>query len=246
MTHQDYMDTDMAYLLGMVFAHGQLITQGDIRRLVITVPIRQTAPRLPEGKSLPHEIDIAAENERSVNQVQRRINELLEVNVNVSAPTRRNVRLTAVFTKRTIGWRNLECLCMGGTNPASFQLPMFFFRLEREIRKEFIRGYADAAVTPNAGDALPAPHNIQRVAFPVVYANERFAAQLLKLLRGAGLKSASMLSGSPKVRGGRPREHRIRIRADEYEAIGFSFRHKQEMLRLLAEYNRELERGRDS
>lgn len=51
---------------------------------------------------------------------------------------------------------------------------------------------------------------------------------------------AKLLEGSAKKRGGTKREHRIRIYVEEYEKIGFHFPHKNELLKLLSDYNRSL------
>jgi len=235
----DYMDLDVAYLLGMIFAHGRLVVEGDIRRLIIEIPIRRKLPNLPSGIDIP-DIDLAAANERALAKARSRINELLEVNVDVdtSSGGKRAV-LKAVFTKRTIAWRNLEFLC-GGTMPSNFKIPPGFMRFPIEIHKEFIRGYADAAVMPNKGDALPT--GVQRIAFPVVYTNKKLFRDLRAIFRRVGLR-AKGLSGEPEKRGGQSREHRLRYLADEYLdalGIGFHFEHKQQLLDALARYNMEI------
>jgi hypothetical protein len=247
--NQDYIDVDVAYLLGMIFAHGKLMTQpGNVRRLIIEIPIRQDLPRMPPGTRLPF-ASVAAENERALACARRRVNDLLEVNVDVTtSETRKTATLAAVFTKRTIAWRNLECLCSRGVGRSSFLLPEFFFDFPAEIQEEFIRGYADAGVTPNAGDYMPSKRGkVYRIAFPVVYPNLRLARQLVLLFERLGLRPGLLL-GDPARRGGRAREHRVRLKAEEYSSIGFSqcFRHKQAMLDALAKANkanRRVKRG---
>ncbi|RJO67562.1 MAG: hypothetical protein C4523_08935 [Myxococcales bacterium] len=233
---KDYMDEDVAYLLGMLYGNGELAEQGTTRRIVITLAIRQRNPI----KDIA-DMDVAAMNERSLNVVRRRINELLDANVDVETESPTKARLTAVFTRKTMAWRNLLCLCSRGTSRGTFRLPKAFFAMDRIYHEEFVRGFADAAVTPNLGDRLPGggPH---RIAFPVVYRNKRFANQLHKLLVQLDVtdEDVGLLSGSGKVRGGTDREHRIRVYAERFVAIGFSFEHKQKMLEWMAQKNREL------
>ena len=240
------MDGDVAYLLGMIFAHGKLIADpSGVRRLVIDLPIRQDRPRMPRGFRLP-DMNIAAENERALTCARRRINELLEVNVDLTtSANRKTATLTAVFTKRTVAWRDIECLCSGGMDRKNFYLPGFFFDFPPEIHKHFVQGFADAASTPGTGDYMPSGRGkVYRIAFPVVYDNLRFARQLKKLFEKLGIR-AGLLSGDPKKRGGKPREHRIRMRAEEYLAIGFSdcFKHKNLLLNALASANRKPKRN---
>jgi len=242
----DYLDKDVAYLLGMLFGNGQFIERGDTRTILINIRIVQPKPKLPPGCTLPEPFDIARENERSLNAVRTRINELLEANVDVIQVGPKTSTLKAVFTKRTISWRNLKLLTSDGSSRHDFRLPKLFFDSEPSILKEFVRGFADVCVTPNAGDALP--QGIQRIAFPVVYPNKTFARQLQRILKSLGVKTVNLCEGEASKRGGRAREHRIRVYADEYDdaKIGFTFRHKQELLEILANYNRQRRTGRRS
>lgn len=235
----DYVDTDVAYLLGMLYGRGQLIEHGDVRRLVITLDIRRTLPKLPKGVETPA-MDLDVQNERALNIARRRINDLLDANVDVAPVRKGETTLTAVFVKPTIAWRDLKCLCSGGTDRSNFRLPSAFLDLvrgQRALGEEFLRGFADVAVMPSAADN--AWGGRIRIAFPVVNANIRFARQLVKLFELLGV-AAPLLKGTPESRGGSKKEHRIRPYVEDYESIGFHFSHKQQLLKLLAKFNRGL------
>lgn len=238
----DYIDEEVAYLLGMLFGRGQLIDDGNVRRLIITLDIRKRKPVMPPGFEV--EMDLDLENERALNYARRCVNDLLDANVDVSPIRQGKASLTAVFVKRTIAWRDLELLCSNGRDRASFVLPEFFFDLPSDYHKEFVRGFADIAVTPSFSDYVGKRDDnpVARIAFPVVHDNMRFATQLLELLNVLGVK-ASLLEGSPRIRGSK-KEHRIRMYADHYEKIGFHFEHKQTLLTKLAQYNRKVARKR--
>ena len=239
----DYIDEDVAYLLGMLFGRGQLIEDGALRRLVITLDIRKRTPVMPPGFEVA--TDLARENEHAVNYARSRINELLDANVEVTTPRRGKVELVGVFVKATIAWRDLKLLSSGGRDRKSFRLPDFFFDLPSVIHAEFVRGFADVAVTPSFSDYAGARANQPRarIAFPVVHENLHVAKQLQRLLEGLKV-SAPMLEGSPEKRGSR-KEHRIRPYADDYEHVGFRFKHKQMLLCNLAAYNRQIARKRE-
>lgn len=239
----DYMDVDVAYLLGMLFGRGRLIEERDTRRLIIDLDIRRKLPKLPPGVELDRELDLELENERSLNKVRRRINDLLDANVDI-APVRNNqTSLTAVFVKNTIGWRDIRTLCgEGKTDRSTFQLPDAFFGFPRTIHEEFLRGFADVAAMPSWADN---EHNVRaRLAFPVVHRNATFANQLVNVLQKMDV-NAKLLTGAAKVRGNR-KEHRIRFYPEEYESIGFSFEHKQILLKVLADFNRDAKSPRKS
>ena len=230
----DYVDEDVAYLLGMLFGRGQLIEAGETFRLVITLKIRRTLPKTPPRRGIKMDLDL--ENERALNMVRRRVNNLLDANVDISTVKQGVATMTAVFVKRTIAWRDLKLLCSDGNDHSNFVLPETFFEVPSTLHKEFLRGFADVAVTPSYSDRDQAKR--VRIAFPVVHDNARFADQLVKILDTLGV-NPKLLSGTVAKRGSK-KEHRIRVYAEEYEKIGFQFAHKQRLLKLFADYNRKL------
>lgn len=234
---EDYIDEDVAYLLGMLFGRGQLIDQGDVRRLVITLHIRRDIPKLPPGVKAPS-LNLDLENERALNAARRRINDLLDANVDIHTKKQgktSRATLTAVFVKPTIAWRDLRYLCSNGSDNSNFLLPESFFALPETLYKEFLRGFGDVAVTPSYADNAWGQQ--ARIAFPVVHNNTEFAQQLLTIFEQLDI-AAQLLEGSASKRGGTRREHRIRLYAEEYEKVGFHFSHKNELLKILAEFNR--------
>jgi hypothetical protein len=231
LTHDDYMDEDVAYLVGMLFGRGQLIEERDVRRLIITLDIRRKTPKLPPGVTL--DVDLERENERALNQCRSRINKLLDADVEIEPQSEAKSTMVARFQKPTIGWRLIRMLC-NGTDRGDFRLPEFFFELDREHHQEFLRGFADVAVMPSFADN--AWGSRARVAFPVVHRNEAFADQLVQVFSSVGIE-APRLPGSASARGSE-KEHRIRPYADDYVQVGFHFKHKQRLLEVLAEYNR--------
>lgn len=230
----DYIDLDVAYLLGMLFGRGQRIDDGDDRRLLITLDIRTNYPKLPPSVPQP-KLDIALENERALNNTRRRINELLDANVDIIPQGKGKTVLTAIFVKPTIAWRDIALLCSRGTDRSDFRLPdAFIEQKDLTLFEEFLRGFADVAVTPSFSDNAWGKR--ARIAFPVVHKNRGLADQLVKVFNRVGV-NAPLLPGS-KAKRGSPKEHRIRPYADDYERVGFSFPHKRELLRLLAQHNR--------
>jgi len=127
-------------------------------------------------------------------------------------------------------------LVSNGVDSSSFVLPKWFLAFEPTIHREFLRGFADVAVTPSWADNEY--NRLARIGFPVVHDNLKFAKQLKRVFERLKIK-APLLEGSAAKRGS-TKEHRIRPRAHDYENIGFSFPHKAKLLGLLAAYNREV------
>jgi len=77
-TTDDYMDVDVAYLLGMIMVRGTFHIERDIKRLLIHFPYQ-----LMEIKGIPGsklKFNQETQIRLSLDDVRRRINELLEVN----------------------------------------------------------------------------------------------------------------------------------------------------------------------
>jgi len=229
----DYIDTDVAYLLGMLFGRGSLTEKGNIRTLLVRVRILRRTPKLPPGAAL--DLDLEMENERALNRVRSRINELVGADVDILNVAPGESHLRAIFVKNTIGWRDLRLLTSDGSDNSDFLLPKEFLKAPGPVLREFVRGFADVAVMPSFSDNHFGKH--ARIAFPVVFANRKFAKQLMKILKALNT-DPKFLSGDPAKRGGSVKEHRIRLYADEYSAVGFSFDHKNEILKLLVDHNR--------
>jgi len=243
LTHSaDYLDPDVAYLLGMVMARGSFHTDGDIRRLIIRFPYRlETMTTLPGSKL---SFDRETELRLSLEEVRRRINELLEVDVDVER-LQHEVALKAVFTKNTMSWRNLQLLCDHKTSYREFQVPAVIAGAPEDIAKEFVRGVADTCAEPSAADVYMQREGRQRIVMQFQHDNWTLPIQVCYLLQARlGVKVQEILWGHPNVRApkggsGWAKEHRLRIFAEEFLPIGFNFRFKQLLFEELAKWNLE-------
>ncbi len=101
-------------------ARGQFFVDGDIRRLIIDFPYRLFVAKPPEGSKLQY--DIRTEMRLCLDDVRNRINELLEVNVEI-VPANHRTQLRAVFTKNTMSWRNLTTLFGHRSSYRDFEVP---------------------------------------------------------------------------------------------------------------------------
>ncbi len=178
-----YLDADVAYLLGLITARGQFYVEGDIRRLVIDFPYRLFIAKPPENSKLQY--DIPTQMRLCLDDVRNRVNELLEVNVNI-VPSTYKTQLVAVFTKNTMSWRNLTLLFDQRRSYLEFGLPTALFNVPRDIQLEFVRGLADASVTPSRSDyeqfGREGP-KLQRIVLQVNQANWHLPIQVCRLLQ---------------------------------------------------------------
>ncbi|MHB8755247.1 MAG: hypothetical protein ACYC92_09875 [Candidatus Acidiferrales bacterium] len=245
----DYLDPDVAYLLGLITARGQFYVEGDIRRLVVNFPYRLFTAKPPEGSGL--HFDIPTEMRLCLDDVRNRINELLEVNVQI-IPGRRNTQLVAVFTKNTMSWRNLTTLLKHRSSYQEFEVPAIIYETPEDIQLEYARGFADASATPSSSDYeqygnSPRSH---RIVLQVNHQNWLLPIQICRLLQvHLKVPVQHILWGHPNLRdsGNKgkswEKEHRIRVFAEGFLPVGFHFPFKQRILESMAEINRNQDHG---
>jgi len=236
----DYIDPDVAYLLGMIVARGTFHEEGDIRRLIIQFPYRlDTMPLLPNSNL--RNIDRETALRVSLDDIRNRLNQLLDVNLDIQR-RKHEVGLKAVFTKNTISWRDLRFLTNYRTNYKEFEIPESLYDEDIDIQKEFVRGIVDTAAEPSYADRDQADR--QRIVIQIQFGNWRLPVQLCKLLQeNLGVSVSNILWGHPNLRGpsgapGWAKETRIRIYAQDFEPIGFHFQYKQEVFKEFLEHNR--------
>lgn len=234
----DYVDPDVAYLWGLILARGEFLVEGDTRRLVITFPYRQAV--VPGA--LAHSPDRETAIRLGLDDIRRRIQELLESAVEVNRHGH-HVTLGAVFTRNTIGWRDIRYLTGNRNHYTQFELPEFAINLDREIMVELMRGFADAASDPSPADADRAGRH--RVVLQFQFGNWRLPIQICQVLQqGLGIPVSHILWGhpnmrSPRAKGGWAKETRMRIYAEAFELVGYYFRYKQDVFEELLRQNKE-------
>jgi hypothetical protein len=230
----DYLDPDVAYLLGLITARGQFYEESGIRRLIINFPFRLFEAKPPKGSRL--RFNLKKETQLCLNEVKNRINELLEVDVKFQA-TPSGAELSAVFTKRTMSWRNLTTQLKGRSSFREFEVPEIIYETPRDIQLEYIRGFADASATPTRADRDQ--RKFHRIVLQVNHDNWVLPIQLCKLLQTKlDVPVDHILWGHPNMGRG-SREHRIRIFAEAFLPIGFHFDFKQQILDAMARINKK-------
>lgn len=244
-TADDYLDPDVAYLLGLIAARGRFHVEGDIRRLIIDFPFRLFEARPPKGSKL--RFNVPQEVRLCLDDVRNRINELLEVNVKINR-SKFNNQLLAVFTKNTMSWRNLTTLFAGKSSYQEFSVPSVLFEVPRDIQLEFVRGFADASATPSSADYAQFGSDspkLHRIVLQIQHDNWMLPIHICRLLQvSLGVPVQHILWGHPNIRNPRgggtqwAKEHRIRIYADNFLPVGFHFGFKQKILEEMAAHNR--------
>lgn len=238
---EDYMDEDVAYLIGLILVRGTLLEEGDIRRLSIEFPYKSL-----KATGISTTVDQRDALQLAVNAIRDRVNELLDVDLRVE-DLNNAVVLTSVFTKNSMAWRNLKLILAGRVSYTEFELNPIFYDFEANIRKELIRGIADATGFIRPSNNFYGRH---RIYFEINNANWILPIQICKLLQELGVGVQLIQWGHPNLREpGRvdvepenstwAREHQIKVFPEEFELVGFYAPHKQKILEEFVEYNRK-------
>jgi hypothetical protein len=240
----DYIDEDVAYLLGLITARGEITTRSGVKRIAIEFPFRNL-----EVVGINKEITQKDKILLSLDNVISRINELVDVNIR-KVENSQSVFLVLETLKNTMFLRNIRMLMKEKSSYYEFEIPTQIFDAPDTVKKEFVRGFADVA-----GSARWANRNKWgkcRVYLDVLNSpwNWRLPIQMCYLLQDHLKIPVEVIQwGHPNMRDpklkdykvGRKdawaREHQIKIFADDFVKIGFYMSHKQEILEELAEYN---------
>jgi hypothetical protein len=239
----DYIDVDVAYVLGLIVARGEIVETGTLKQIVIEFPYRNL-----EAVGVEKKVDQRDKLLISINKIRDRIQELENIEIRVEE-REHAIYLIMESPKETIFIRNIKRLLRGKTSHYEFEIPPEIFQSDESIKKEFIRGYADVA-----GSARTSNKDKQgrhRVYLDVLNKNWKLPIQLCHLLQDhLGIPVNTITWGHPNIRDPNledykkghttawAREHQVKVYADEFIKIGFYVEHKQEILQELAEYNK--------
>lgn len=230
----DYLDEDVGYLLGLITVRGRLLDTPPVRNLVIEFPFKNL---IVGGVSVTYNRSVQLQ--LGSNEIRDRMTELLGTTVEVQRASK-SVIITARFLQDSIVWRDLRMLCGNSTAYTSSFVPTEIFESTTSIKKEFMRGVADASGGIARGTYIrDKDKGKRRVFIAVDNRNWHLPVQLCALLQDhLGIPVGEILWGHPNMRDPschhpkKPegREHQIRIFSEAFEPIGFNLPYKDEIL----------------
>ncbi len=227
----DYLDPDVAYLLGMITARGKFLEASGSRRLIIDFPYKNLV-----AIGVNSRFDQDTHLNLSINIIRDRIYELVETDIEVNRVDG-SIQIILRFLRNSMVWRNLKFLMQNKDSYEEFEIPKQIFEADSEIQKEFIRGLAD--VTGHIRDSNNYMGNKRRVYLEIQNRNWYLPIQLCALLQQNLLVPVHLIQwGHPNVREphqNRPgttwaREHQIKIFSEAFEPISFYVDYKHDIL----------------
>jgi len=233
------MNSEFAYLLGMIIGKGTIVRGGNNTEIRIEIPHKSL---IIEG------MDVQISVKASITDIKEILEPLVSTRISVTSFKNKTIlsfeKNNADFLIREIN-RYIENLY----SCKDFRIPEEIFNSASDIKKEFLRGLADVTAhvrTSNVAYGLPYNH---RVYFEIPV-NWFLVVDIANLLMDLDIPVHNIDWGHPNVRDpylkdynrGKEnvwfREHQIKIFAEEFEKVGFKIIHKMKMLTKLAETNR--------
>jgi len=224
----DYLDPDVAYLLGIVVARGTLLERNNVREIIVEFPYQNLNVEF-EDTDGPRSIEVPQSIELGLGRIRERLLDLLDCDIRIELLDNSR-QLILVMHRRTMAWRNILLHLENKTDFRSMNVPEMLFHpdVTTDIRMEFVRGYADVAGNIRRANRYRDGRN--RVRLDVLNDNWRLPVQLCRLLQvHLGVPVQNITWGHPNLGRGF-REHQINIFVTPFQKIGFTFPHKQQVL----------------
>jgi len=229
----DYMDPDVAYLIGAMVARGELMkTEGTLKLII----------RYPKGNliaaSEETEFDTDKEIRLGMDKIRERLLELFDADIK-TIDAGESWDLVIRSTRNTIAWRNIMVVLEGNTTFPYFKMPAIFLAQDtpREIKVEFIRGFADVGGNIRPANRDEAGRHRVRLDILNYPTNWELPVQLCTLLQEHLEVPVRLITwGHPNL-GREWREHQLNIYAEDFTDVGFYFDYKQQALNELAQKN---------
>ncbi len=229
----DYLDGDVAYLLGLLVARGELQSSENVYRMIV---------HFPKGNLLARGVKLQFDTDKEIRlgmeKIRERLIELLGADI-TTVDTPDSIDLIAKMTRKTMSWRNINILLGGKTSFPYFDIPEVLFNSDTptEYKREFIRGYADVAGNIRPANRDQAKRHRVRLDILNYQSNWHLPVKLCLLLQEhLGVAVPVITWGHPNLNR-EWREHQLNIYAEEFTSIGFYFDFKQAALQELADIN---------
>lgn len=231
----DYIDADVAYLLGLITARGSISESGGVKQIIIEFPYHALRVEGISGT-----LDTNTSIRLGLQQIQERVFELTGADVSITGDNK-SVSLVLRFLRNTMVWRNLLMHTQERTSYEHFGVPEIFFSssVPKEWKREYLKGFADVA--GNVRRANRYIDNTNRVRLDVLNypTNWDMPVQLCTLLEEHLNIPVQLITWGHPNMGRNFREHQINIFAVPFGNIGFTLPHKQTILEEFIEQDKE-------
>lgn len=234
------LNTDIAYLLGMIVGKGEIIRGNEKTKIIINIPHKSL---IMEDKNTQTSI------KASLLDITNRLKPLTDTDL-ISDTSNLNVAILS-FSKNNGSYliRDINAYLRGINSWRQARIPDEILENSSEdVKKEFLRGLADVTIhIRSTNNAYGKPYN-HRIYIEVMD-NYELVIDLANLLKSLDIPVQDIRWGHPnfvdpeghmyRKNNRHYKEHQIKIYAEEFEKIGFSIEHKNELLKKLSKTNKQ-------
>lgn len=231
------MNTEMAYLLGMVLGNGEIQRNGNETTVTIDIPHKNL--RTDDGK------DASVYVSASLIDIEDIIKPLVGTDI-THGQGRNSTQIS--FTKKNDDYtlREIVRLVGFGTNHKFMKMPSEAFKFTHDEKIALLRGFADVTAYIRRSNMAFSSEGQHRVYIEIP-SNWDMVIDLANLLKTVDIPIQTIDFGHPNFRDSKAKkyneghtkywkkEHQIKIWANEFLPIGFNIKHKQEALEKYAE-----------
>lgn len=233
------MNTQMAYLIGMILGNGEV--QRNTTETTITIEVPHKNLKDDEG------LEVSVYVKSSLADIKNVIEPLLGHSIPISQ-TKKATRIS--FTKKNEDYTMREILRFigQGTQHTTMIMNEELFNITTDEKKELLRGIADVTGYIRKSNIAYGQEGWHRVYIEIP-GNWQFVIDVANLLKTLDIPVQTIDFGHPNFRDSKlkkynegkinywKKEHQIKIWANEFLPIGFNILHKQ---RALVNYAEEL------
>lgn len=233
------MNTEMAYLLGMITGNGEIQRGMMATTISIDVPHKKLETEFQK--------DVGIYVKASITDIRQ----ILEPLLGTALKFVQNPNISVLsFTKQNEDYLMRELLRYVGyaTSANNIRISPEVFNFTTDERKQFVKGFADVTgYIRRSNYAFREPN--YRVYFEIPN-NWKLVVDFANLLRSVDVPVQNIDWAHPNMRDGNltkynqgkpdfwKKEHQIKVWAVEYQSIGFAVLHKQEALDYFADKQR--------
>jgi hypothetical protein len=139
--HLPYLDREVSYFLGLIFAGGFFRSAEDFTTLTILIPWLRTS-----GKA-EISADSAVRGRMRMLDIRSRLDELIEFSPRI-LETARGRMMRFVIRTQSLAFRNLALLCRGCRQQKRWELHPLLLSASRNVQRQFLLGLAEASGGP--------------------------------------------------------------------------------------------------
>lgn len=231
------MNTQMAYLIGMILGNGEVQRKSDTTTITVELPHKNLID--DEGREVSVYVKSSLADIRNI----------IEPLIGYSLPISQNKRATQFsFTKPNQDYTMREILRFigNGVHHSTMSMNDELFNMTTDERKELLRGMADVTGYIRKSNIAFGQDGCHRVYIEIP-GNWQLVIDIANMLKSLDIPVQTIDFGHPNFRDsnlkkyneGKPyywkKEHQVKIWANEFLPIGFNIEHKQKALEKYAD-----------